>query len=436
MGNQLSETHEYRPSTYIQKMIPAKLMAHLDKLDWTLLQGSAVISIGMLVARGLAFFFYLILARSFAPGAYGEIQYSIAVAEVMTIGTQPFGQHVLARFIGQYKEAPDDLNRILSNAWVILAGVCAATLAVAILVLNFASSYGVAVLVVVAGTTIFYVYWGVARGFMMSGRLVVAYLGSNLLQLILTFGLIQFLDIKSISLALMIYGGSYLLPLLLLQIFGPLHLPFSRHLVNWSDIRTILGFSFPIWLSHAMYMFNLTLDFLLLKRFSDVETLGQYSLAKNISVLFIFIPSAISTVLMPRIASVPEKEHKKLLIQSLALSLTINFGILVALLLLGEWAVRQFFGAEYLSSPVTVLILSIGMIVLGTHAIFSSVLVGKGRASWETMSRLVILVVFATVGWLIIPMHDGLGAAITVFVGGVSGILSYGILLFLYKRAT
>jgi O-antigen/teichoic acid export membrane protein len=313
-------------------------------------------------------------------------------------------------------------------------GIFVLTLVLAISALAFLSLQSFGILVVVAGTTIFYAYWGLARGFLASRRLVVAYLGSNLLQLVLTFWLIQFLAIKSVSLALVIYGGTYLLPLALLQITRPLILSFDHHLINWNTIKPILRFSLPIWLSHAMYMLNLTLDILLLKHFCDSETLGRYSLAKTISALFIFIPTGISTILMPRVASLPAKDHNKLLIQSLVLSLVINLGILAVLLLLGNWAVRQFFGAEYLSSSATVLILAAGMIMLGVHAIFSSVQVGKGQANWETISRFVILVVFFTVGWLMIPVQGDLGAAISVLAGGSSGMIAYGILFFLNRR--
>jgi O-antigen/teichoic acid export membrane protein len=164
--------------------------------------------------------------------------------------------------------------------------------------------------------------------------------------------------------------------------------------------------------------------------------LGQYALAKNISVLFFFVPSGISTVLMPRVASLPEKQHKRLLTQSLALAVLINLGILAALLLFGSQIVSRFFGAEYLSSPVTVLALSAGMIVFGIHAIISSVQVGKGFANRETISRFIILLTFALVGWLLIPLYGALGAAISVLAGGISGIAAYGILFFWNRRSS
>jgi O-antigen/teichoic acid export membrane protein len=162
MGKELSRINErYRKNILILgRIIPRFLMARLTDLDWTLLKGSAMISIGMLAARGLALLFYLILARVFAPGAYGEFQYSIAIAGIITIGTQPFGQHVLARFIGMHNESPNNVKRFISNAWVILMGIFIVTLALAIPVLEFLSLQNFGILVVVVGTTIFYAYWG------------------------------------------------------------------------------------------------------------------------------------------------------------------------------------------------------------------------------------------------------------------------------------
>jgi hypothetical protein len=76
------------------------------------------------------------------------------------------------------------------------------------------------------------------------------------------------------------------------------------------------------------------------------------------------------------------------------------------------------------------------MIVFGIHAIISSVQVGKGFANRETISRFIILLTFALVGWLLIPLYGALGAAISVLAGGISGIAAYGILFFWNRRSS
>ncbi len=403
-------------------------------LDLVLLKGSALISLGMLAARGLGFLFYLILARVFNPASYGEIQYAIALAEIVAIGTQPFGQHVLARYIGKNKDESGELTRFLSNSWIIMLVIFILSMVIALPLLLRFTEDAAGVLIVVAGLTLFYSYWGLARGFLASGRLVIAYLGANLLQLLLTLLLIQVLGIKSIFLALGIYGGTYLLPILLLQMLKPLPLSFDRQMLNWGTIKAILSFSLPILLSHATYMLTLTLDILLIKSFADADAVGKYSLAKTISALFIFVPGGISTVLMPRIASQPATRHRALLAQALALSLIINLAIFLAYFFFGEWAIKTIFGAEYLSDARTLFTLSAGMILIGVHSIYSAMVVGQGRANLETISRFVMLAVFALVGWLTIPVYKDFGGALATVATGVSGLLVFSLMAFLNRR--
>jgi O-antigen/teichoic acid export membrane protein len=416
-----------------RRSISQNMKLQLGRLDWKLLKSSAIISGGMFAARILGFVFYLILAREFEPGAYGEILYSIALAEIFAIGIQPLGQHVLARFIG-IKKSAIDLKIFFSNAGVVLLGMTALSLVIAIPILPYFSNQVPGVLSVGLGCSIFYVYWGISRGFLASGRLVSAYLGSNALQLLLTFLIIQFYGIKSIFLALLIYGGSYLLPLFFLQFLIPLPVHFDRQLINWGSIKPILRFSLPICLSHAAYILAITLDVLLLKQFADIDSLGKYTLAKSITAIFIFVPSGIGTVLMPRVASLPSKEHHRLLSQSLCLSLLINIGLLLGYILVGEWAIQYFFNASYISPRNIIITLSLGMIAFGIQGIISSYQVGKGRANWETISRVTSLVVITLTGCLLIPSYGNFGAALTVLFGSVSSLFTFAILELLERR--
>src|SRR5690554_1264536 len=92
-------------------------------LDWSLLGDSAVMSVGMAVARGLGFAFFLVLARAFDPAGYGLVQYGISVAGVVAILTMPFGQHVLARFVGKHHADSAHVERIVTNALLVLGGL-------------------------------------------------------------------------------------------------------------------------------------------------------------------------------------------------------------------------------------------------------------------------------------------------------------------------
>lgn len=410
---------------FIQRFIPSRLR---ESLDWNLLGDSALISAGMAVARALGFAFFLVLARAFEPGGYGVIQYGISLSTVVAVLTMPFGQHVLARFIGKYHDDEEKVQSIITNGWVVMAVLFVLTLVVAVPVLQVLGKFDPGVLIIFMGLTIFYAYWGLARGFMTPVKLIIAYLGSNAVQIVATIVIIQFLDINSTLVALMIYGLSYLLPLTLLQIFGPLPTSFKPRLVNWGMLKELVSFSLPIWLSHASYILYTTIDVLMLEHFTDERTLGIYSLAKTLAMVFFFIPGGISTILMPKVASSPTSSHRRMLFNMLAISLSINIVLLIGYMLFGGWFVSTFFGANYSFDPTVAFVMAVGMIIFGAHSVVTAVLVGRDRARDETISRVLAVLSAGATGWLLIPVQGALGAAIAVLVGAVVGLATYAII--------
>ena len=360
-----------------------------NSLDWSLLSDSAVMSVGMAVARALGFAFFLVLARAFQPANYGIVQYGISLAGVVAIVTMPFGQHVLARFLSKDHDDQERVGRIISSSWAVLAVLFVATLAVAVPALLALDRFDPGVIVIFMGLTIFYAYWGLARGFLAPGRLIIAYLGSNTVQIIATVVIINVMGIRSPLLALLIYGLSYLLPLALLQIFKPFPVRFRPALVDRSTIRELTTFAVPIWLSHAAYILYMNIDILMLEYFADDQTLGVYTLARTLSSVFFFIPGGISTILMPKIASSPRESHKPMLFNMLAISLIINVGLLVGYVLFGQWFVETLFGSEYVYEPLVAFIMAVGMIIFGAHSVVTAVLVGRDRAwaRWAPRSR-------------------------------------------------
>lgn len=405
-----------------------------NAVDWGLLTDSAVISVGMFIARFLGFAFFLVLARAFDPADYGVIQYSISVAGVVAIVTMPFGQHVLARFLGKYHEDEDRIHRIISNTWVVLAVLFVLTLLIAVPALNALDRFDPGVLVIFMGLTIFYAYWGLARGLMTPVKLIIAYLGSNIVQIIATIVIIQALGLQSTSAALMIYGLSYLLPLLLLQIFKPFPIGLKLNLIDGGMIRELLTFSVPIWVSHASYILYANIDVLMLERFASDETLGFYTLAKTLAMVFYFLPGGISTILMPKVASTAPERHRRMMFNMVGVTVVVNAVLLIGYVLLGEWFVQTAFGAEYSFDPVVAFVMALGMIIFGVDSVIAAVVVGRDRPRDESLSRTLAVIAAALTGWLLIPPYGALGAAFAVLVGAVVGLAVYGFIYFANRR--
>lgn len=385
--------------------------------DWQLLKGSALLSAGTVIARVLGFAFSIVLAGVFTPGDFGAIQYSITVASVVGIVSQPMGQHVLARFVGKYSKDQDKLNRIVTHIVVLLAGLFLISLIIAAPFLSAVQQLSIGVLIIYLGETLFYAYWGLASGSQKANKLTILYLGSNLFQLILVFLVFQVFGSRSTMLALVIYGSSYLLPLILLQKFSPLPIQFVS---NWSDRETfveVLKFSFPKFISHASFVGYRSLDIFLLKYFSTPEELGAYLLTRTLVSVFMFVPRGISSLLMPKVASVGDEEAKKSLNQMLVISLLINFAIFTIYMLLNDWAISNVFGAGYKLDLLTNAIMGLTAIVLGVYELANSYSVGKGKPAIETLGYLIAVALIFIVGVILVPTMNSLGVAIAKAVG-------------------
>jgi O-antigen/teichoic acid export membrane protein len=403
--------------------------------DWKLFKGSAMLSFGMAAAGAFGFAFSAVVARGFSPSDYGSIQYAISIASVVSISTQPFGQHLIARFVGKYRENEEGLRQIMSNILLILVVLTGVTLLVAAPALRILGSPNImGTLIVFLGITVFYIYWGLARGFLMPGMLTIAYLGGNFLQLLMAYFVIHILAIHSPLLVLAIYGICFFLPPLLLQIYKPFPFQLDLRQINGTRLREVLGFAGPIWISHGSYMLYTTLDVILLARYWGTAAVGVYGIAKTLASVALYLPTGISTFLMPKIAGSPVDTHSRLLTRSLAITLASCVAALGFYILLGRWIVLLVFGERYVYQPGVAIVLSLGMVMQATHSVVTSALVGAGRPGWESVSRIAAVCCGFAAGLLFVPVHGALGAATVILSGSIAALLTYGILVVLKKR--
>lgn len=394
-------------------------------LDWPFFRDSALLTFGMILARGVGFIVTMLEARLFVPADFGVIQYAISVAGIIAIGLQPFGQHVLSRYVGMLKDKPAQLREHLSNIWGIMGIVFLISFVLAIPFLLITGKFNIGILVIFLGTGSYYAYYGMARGFLAPGRLVLVDVGNNLLKVFLILWLIQSLGIRSTLLAMFIQGLACFVPIILLQYFKPLPNTFDLSLINRDTTKSILKFSFPVWISHASYILYATIAILFLEYFTDTTMVGIFSLATTISIALSFFPNGLATFLLPKVAGAPDKRHRPLLVNALVLALSSNFLLVVAYYFFAPWLVETLFGRNYLVYPEVFVLTAIVAALGGAHTIITSVYVGKGRAQEETKSRLIALLVTLVSCWLLIPTYGVIGAAWANLFGAVCSLMVY-----------
>lgn len=404
------------------------LRLQVQSLDWTLLKGSTLVSIGTAIARVLGLAYSLVLAGVFPADQYGTVRYAIALASIVAIGAQPFGQHVMARFVSKYRNDTSKLDSILSNGFLILSLIFLGTLLIAVPVLLTLAHFNIGIIAIFFGETLFYAYWGLSAGFLEPRRFTISYLGSNLVQIILVYLVIVRMGIHSPTLALTIYGLSYLPPLSLLVVFWPFPGHVRASLINRRVLGELLHFALPIWVSHACYSVGISLDLLLLESWGTSSQLGSYSLSKTLTTMFLIVPMGISTLLMPKVASTPSSEHRRSLVRMLTVSLVVNAIVLAIYLPLVQPLTRRIFGADYVVAPAISILLALYMIAYGIHGLVTAVFVGSGRPHLESVSRIAELVSIVLGCWLLIPRLGATGAAIAMFVGKLVALLTYAAL--------
>lgn len=410
-----------------------RMMARFPVLDWQFVRSTSLNSVGIAVSRVLGFAYAFLVARAFSPADYGYTVYAITLAGLLAIVSQPFGQHVVAYLVGKYHKDEANFPDVASNTWVVGLGLFALSLLASVPLLAAVGRLNWEILVVYVGLVAHYTYFGLASGFLAPARAIIAYLLSNIIQLVLVLALIYGLRVQSTAPIVAVYGVSYFIPLIWLTIFRPLPIRF-RVRVSPTHIREILRYAAPVFLSHALFLLSASADVLLLEHFVNNTAVGIYGLTRTLTSVFTFMPNGITMLLMPRIAGSTAAEQRKLVQLALGVAFTVNIVGLALYLLLYRWFVVTFFGADYFLNMQFALIMALAEVAGGTHAVVSAVFFGSGRVQVDTISRLGMLVLMWGLGVVLIPTCGLMGAAYTVFITWVGGLIVFGLLSVVWRR--
>ncbi|MBX3083497.1 MAG: oligosaccharide flippase family protein [Anaerolineae bacterium] len=388
------------------------LQQRLINGDWSFLRGSVVVSGGLMVARALGLAYGLVLAHGLKPEGYGYVQYGIALANIMAIVTIPFGQHVMAKYIATHIDNKPVVARYLNIMFIMQIALFLLTLFVSVPILSVANRLDIGYIVVFIGISAFYTYYGLARGFMSNERLVATFLGSNVIQIVVTIIVYLMIGTTSTLPALLIYGLSYFPMLIGVTLAWPLPIHFKIELPTRAEIIALLKFSAPVWIGQLFYLLFTTLDLLLLEQYASQNDVGVYSLAKQLSMIFILNSMGISTVLMPRIARSPREKQRQMVINAFTGYAGLSLAVFVPFVLLYNIAARLVGSAEYAVGPEVYAVVALGVIMQGAQSISEAILMGRGKTAESTFCRFVGVTAAVILGLVLVPSYGMVGAAV------------------------
>jgi O-antigen/teichoic acid export membrane protein len=399
------------------------------------IQRSFFLAAGFAIARFFGLCNLLLLGHVLSAEAYGYVQYSLLLAGIIGIGTQPLLQHTLARLVSVHRHDIERLNRIVMTTLTITGLLSLLALVLSTLFFALSGSYNQGALFVFVGLTTYYAYYGIARGFEDSTRLSMVFIASNIVQFIGFVAVYFVLGVRDTLPALMIYGLSYVGPVLYLSLTTPTPLHFEPTSVRRDTAKEVLRFTLPLWGSHALFAFGAAGDVFLLTALAGEAAAGAFVFNRTLCIIFDFLPMAVGTIIMPRIAAAGGGV-RRLTLLSVGAVLAASMCIATVFLVVYPWLLDTFFSPSYRLPLLTVLLMIISQTLYGIHGILCNVAIGKNQAGVELIGRLIILVLLYGGGTLLIPMFGVQGAALTNVIVAAVVVVTFPLVTKLHSRLT
>lgn len=262
-------------------------------------------------------------------------------------------------------------------------------------------------------------------------RYNVANIGQPALQLVfLMLFLVVFQQglVGSIAAYMLATLGVTVIVLFWVRQLAPLKFGLEREL-----LRKSLIYGGKANIGHIAQFLNYRLDMFLVAYFLGPTAVGFYAIAVGLAEKLWMIPSAIGTVLFPKVSAVGESKAN-----SLTANVTRHATLLVALLALGLASLAHplivgVYGPAFAPSVLPFLFLLPGVVALGIGKILANDLAGRGKPGYWTIGAWGSLGMTLVLDLGLIPRWGLVGAAI-------ASSLSYGflslIVLIAFKRMT
>jgi O-antigen/teichoic acid export membrane protein len=225
----------------------------------------------------------------------------------------------------------------------------------------------------------------------------------------------------NVLLAIITYGLADLAASIILVYFINKRFPLKRPVTAARrDLRAILNFSFPVWISGLLVQFHNNIQTLFLGTLNTVLGAGIFSVASQITSVSGQFSSSINISSKPVIAEIHDRGDMKQLehIYQTAnkWSLTVQIPVFLTLVLLPA-PILSLFGNSFTDGALALSILALAdLISIGT-GMGGIIIDMTGYTKLKLVNSIIRLVVFLGMDLLLIPRWGLLGASVAALVG-------------------
>src|SRR5579871_74737 len=397
---------------------------------------SAISGVGQVLARALGVLFSVVVARAFGPADFGMVRYAIGVAGITSIVVGPLPT-MLSRYLATYRNESREVDRYFTNSMVLIIIVLLFTLiGTGWYVGGEPSGIVLGTLFVVIGLAAFNTYTELTRGLDAIWRMSSYYVVANLIQLVAIVVCVWGLGMRSVGLALAIYGLSFLVPILFFEYWTRSAVHLRPRLITFATMWRLSHFSVPLVIAHASYTIWLTLDLLLVQQRLSAQDTGVYAAAKTVVLIFLFVPYAVTTVGLRYFARGSKKDAERSLLLSLGASLVAS-----TVLVTGIWGwsgqlVQLLFGQNYVSAAPPLTILAAGMALYTVYLVFETWMIARGYPWLHALAMTITMVMSSVAELILLPSWGLRGVAVGFSLGIAAGTLIIGVFYGLLSKRT
>lgn len=393
-----------------------------------LAKGAGITAIGMMISKGLSYFYRIVIARGVGPDAYGQLSLAIMVTGIAsTLAYLALGNG-LQKFIPEFRTQNDEgkikgavLSVLGTTFFLSVLMTAAVFFGAEFIALTFFDSPSLTPLLKIMSFTILLgnlsnTFFDTTIGFnKIIYKTATVRIIQNVIQLAATAGLL-ILGYQVASAAWGWLAGTAIAALLGVYFMerktGPII--FSKVKADYQYSK-LLKFSSPLLLSGLIGTIMGWADTAFLGYYMADTQVGLYNAALPTAMLILLPHKAIGSLAISSFSELKERDGKSIE-GSLQIAtrwvFSLVFPTFLILLLFSNQALTLLFGSEYRAASIALSILACGYLIDALVGRVGSLLNAKGYTKYILYNNIAALTLNLMLNILLIPIYGIIGAAI------------------------
>ena len=343
-----------------------------------LIKSVGLLGVSNIIAQAIAFVTSIFLAWTLSKSDYGYFRYVIQVGNFIVMFIAAGYAGALTRFIAAERKKR---NAYFSTAMAIV-GIILILLFPLFLILHI----DLLVYVVIVGYSIPMIYNGIIRGFIDYRKIALFNILRSGLKLLFVSLIFVFSFLKTPLYIIGVYSFGGWLGIFILETWRKTDIHLYIKGISKKILITLTRFSIFSVLSSVFYSSLITVGVIILKQNYGYEVVAEYSMAVTLTTIYSFVPGAVNTLLMPKVASVSSEKRIRFLKYSILLNVSYIFFVYILVIVFGRWGLQVLFEEKYLGAYPFLVIISIGKVFGGVETAFGAFWGGVNKPEYGAIS--------------------------------------------------